>query len=109
MSEERKMVMSLSEAQIRIAELEEAASEMRKAAKIKDFYRVFGASEIWRHVKSDGLYTVVDQNAIIEATMAPAVCYRSLFDGQVWVRPATEFFDGRFVNIPVEQIAEVRG
>lgn len=50
-----------------------------------------------RHVKTGGDYTVVCE-ATIEATMTPAVVYRSARDGQVWVRPTKEFCDGRFVG-----------
>lgn len=50
-----------------------------------------------RHVKSGGDYIVVCE-ATIEATMLPAVVYRSEKDGSVWVRPRGEFCDGRFVG-----------
>jgi hypothetical protein len=64
-------------------------------------------SEIWQHVKSGGLYVIVDGHAIIETDATPAVAYRSLFDGQLWVRPTSEFNDGRFRNLSVEDIADV--
>jgi hypothetical protein len=50
-----------------------------------------------RHVKTGGDYTVMCE-ALIEATMTPAVVYRSAHDGKVWVRPTKEFCDGRFVG-----------
>lgn len=50
-----------------------------------------------RHVKSGGNYTVICE-ATVEATMAPAVVYRSEKDGSVWVRPRAEFCDGRFIG-----------
>lgn len=64
-------------------------------------------SEIWQHVKSGGLYTVLDDNALLEADCSRAVIYRSLFDGQVWARSHAEFFDGRFRNLSVEEVADV--
>lgn len=61
-------------------------------------------SEIWQHRKSGGLYTIIGE-CLIEASMTPAVIYKSLFGGQVWVRPKEEFHDGRFVNIGLDEIA----
>lgn len=54
-----------------------------------------------RHKKSGGLYEVM-ATARLEATLEPVHVYRSLADGQVWVRPDTEMLDGRFelVNAP---------
>jgi hypothetical protein len=53
------------------------------------------ADTTWRHVKTGGHYTVVDEG-LIEATKAPVIIYRSDLTGQVWVRPKAEFLDGRF-------------
>lgn len=50
-----------------------------------------------RHRKG-GLYRVVGP-ATIEADMTPAVVYEGR-NGGMWVRPASEFYDGRFT--PVE-------
>ncbi|MBD2653139.1 DUF1653 domain-containing protein [Synechocystis sp. FACHB-383] len=52
-------------------------------------------NEIYRHKKSSGFYRIVGFG-LIEATKTHSVIYESLEDGQVWVRPTTEFFDGRF-------------
>lgn len=62
-------------------------------------------SLIWQHVKSGGLYEIVDDHALIEADITAAVIYRSLFDGQLWVRPHAEFFDGRFRNLSIDEVA----
>lgn len=62
-------------------------------------------SEIWQHKKSGGLYAIVDDNALIEEPFTKAVAYRSLFDGQLWVRPHAEFFDGRFRNLSIDEVA----
>ncbi len=56
-------------------------------------------STVWIHKKTQGLYIIIDMDANIEATMEKAVVYKSLADGQVWVRPTSEFFDGRFENL----------
>ena len=52
-------------------------------------------SNIWRHKKSGGLYTIVGE-AIIESTMQKATIYKSLHDDKLWIRPKDEFHDGRF-------------
>lgn len=51
----------------------------------------------WRHTKSGNLYEIQDF-VLQEQTITPSVLYRSIKDGTVWVRPCTEFFDGRFVR-----------
>ncbi|WP_368187413.1 hypothetical protein [Aestuariibius sp. HNIBRBA575] len=56
-------------------------------------------SQIWIHRKTGGLYVIIDDNALIEADLTPAVAYRSLETGQLWVRPRAEFHDGRFANV----------
>jgi len=50
----------------------------------------------WKHLKTGNIYTV-HCTATIEATMVPVVVYRreDLTPG-TWVRPTTEFLDGRF-------------
>ena len=55
----------------------------------------------YRHLKTGGKYRVLSENARIEAEGMDGeyqVAYQSLKDGQVWVRPKAEFFDGRFVE-----------
>jgi hypothetical protein len=48
--------------------------------------------------RTGGHYTVVCA-ATIEATLEPAVVYRSAKDHAVWIRPLAEFCDGRFAGI----------
>ena len=48
----------------------------------------------WIHKKTGHRYEIVTF-ALIEATLEPSVVYRSE-KGQVWIRPAEQFFDGRF-------------
>ena len=59
--------------------------------------------DTYRHKKTGGEYWLLYDDALIEATMTPAVVYVARdgkHRGQVWVRPKTEFFDGRFVKKP---------
>lgn len=65
-----------------------------------------GRSEIWQHIKTGGLYTILGE-ALIEDGPIPATIYRSLRDGQVWARPTAEFMDGRFRNLAVDEVAYV--
>lgn len=53
---------------------------------------------LWRHVKTGGHYREIARGRI-ESTLEPVVIYRSLITGKVWVRPETEFDDGRFVQV----------
>lgn len=62
-------------------------------------------SEIWQHVESGGLYCIVGKG-LLEADLTPVICYRSLWDGAVWIRPEEEFFDGRFRNLSVEEVTD---
>lgn len=78
--------------------------EQMDAAVVRDTNRilsaaagVYGGMEV-RHVKSGDHYVVICE-ALIEATMTKAIVYRSVTDSVTWVRPATEFCDGRFVGI----------
>jgi hypothetical protein len=47
-----------------------------------------------RHIKSNGLYEKLHEG-LLEATLQPVTIYRDE-SGQVWVRPTSEFEDGRF-------------
>lgn len=60
-------------------------------------------TDIWQHVKTGGLYRVSGE-CVIEATMQQAVIYVSLETQHTWVRPAHEFYDGRFTNVSVEDL-----
>ena len=52
----------------------------------------------WVHVQTNGLYELLTEGKL-EATNEEIVVYRSRTDGQVWVRPAKEFYDGRFQRV----------
>jgi hypothetical protein len=56
----------------------------------------------YRHLNTDGTYRVLSEKARIETEGMDGehqVIYQSLKDGQIWVRPKAEFFDGRFERI----------
>ena len=63
-------------------------------------------SEIWQHKKTGGLYRIVERCCLREADLEPMIVYESLFDAQAWVRPASEFMDGRFRNLSVDEVAD---
>jgi hypothetical protein len=55
---------------------------------------------LMRHKKTGGVYNV-NMLAIQESDLAPVVVYSDATTGQIWTRPAAEFFDGRFeVDFP---------
>ena len=51
---------------------------------------------LYRHVKTGRLYRYLLQ-ARLEGTGEDMVVYQSINTGAFWVRPASEFFDGRFI------------
>lgn len=53
----------------------------------------------WRHIKSGGMYRVLTADAKLEWNLVRAVVYQSLADHSIWVRPHSEFMDGRFERI----------
>lgn len=64
-------------------------------------------SEIYRHIKTGGLYVVI-ADAEMEANGDFAVVYRSLDDGRIWVRPSSEFYDEtRFKNLTRAECASM--
>ena len=52
---------------------------------------------LWRHLKTDTLYTVKDI-VVVESDLTLAVSYKRLGDTNClhWLRPLDEFLDGRF-------------
>jgi hypothetical protein len=55
----------------------------------------------FRHVKTGGIYVELMRGKL-EATLEPVVIYESVSGGEIWVRPAAEFDDGRFEKIYVK-------
>lgn len=60
-------------------------------------YEEIQVGSLWRHVKSDTLYTVKDL-VVVESDLTVAVSYKCLGDTSRlhWLRPLDEFLDGRF-------------
>lgn len=59
----------------------------------------------YRHLKTGGVYRVLAYPALLErdGTEGPAhVVYESTSTNIVWIRIASEFFDGRFVDVTKE-------
>ena len=54
--------------------------------------------EVYRHKKTGGIYGVVC-NATRESDGELLVVYRNVATGERWVRPASEFNDGRFERV----------
>ena len=54
--------------------------------------------EVYRHRKTGGIYGVVC-NATRESDGELLVVYRNVETGERWVRPASEFNDGRFERV----------
>lgn len=50
---------------------------------------------LFRHKKTGGVYRIVNL-AIQEADLTSVVVYANEATGAAWVRPASEFFDGRY-------------
>lgn len=58
---------------------------------------------LFKHVKTGGIYRL-QMIATNEADMTPSAIYANAETGMIWVRPASEFFDGRFeVFVPPAQ------
>jgi hypothetical protein len=53
----------------------------------------------YQHVKTGGFYEVLGPGKL-EWDLADVIVYRSEHDGSLWVRPKSEFYDGRFVRVP---------
>jgi hypothetical protein len=54
--------------------------------------------ELYRHKKTKGLYSVVCI-ARIEATGEQVTVYKNISSDEIWVRPSSEFNDGRFEKV----------
>lgn len=58
----------------------------------------YAKQEVFRHKKTGGVYGVVC-NATRESDGELLVVYRNVATGERWVRPASEFNDGRFERV----------
>ena len=73
---------------------ERRASNMRRYAQM-DIGRKFHRHQTVRHVKSRGIYEIIGYGKI-EKDETPVAIYEQVWEGRVWVRPISEFEDGRF-------------
>lgn len=64
-------------------------------------WRERNASHI--HLKTGGKYVLLGRG-LLENNKTPVCIYQGVVTGQVWVRPAAEFDDGRF-----EQLVDKKG
>jgi hypothetical protein len=53
------------------------------------------------HIKTGGFYKML-YYACIEKTLERVIIYQGV-DGNVWVRPVEEFFDGRFESLEIHE------
>ena len=53
----------------------------------------------YRHTKSGRRYLLICEDARLEKDLTPVVIYEGMRNGEIWVRPASEFFDGRFEEV----------
>ena len=56
-------------------------------------------NHVWYHVKTGGLYKVLTYDAKYEHDLSRAVVYQAFKDNTVWIRPHSEFMDGRFIRL----------
>ncbi len=59
----------------------------------------------YRHLKTGNYYKVLEEGMHTE-TGVQHVVYKSIFDGRVWIRPATMFYDGRFTKVTTQEAME---
>lgn len=64
-------------------------------------------SKIYQHVKTGGLYIVLENDAFLEKSVEQCTIYKSLQNGKIWIRPYTEFWDGRFRCILKDELKAI--
>ncbi len=80
----------------KIADTMEAEQQQQKIQTLSTSGTV---NSIWRHKKRGTEYQIMLRGKLqVEGhhDMQDAVVYQGIEDGQVWIRPDTDFFDGRF-------------
>lgn len=55
--------------------------------------------DTYKHLKTNGNYWLLHDDAKLEWDLSQVVIYKSQKDGSIWIRPKSEFFDGRFVKV----------
>jgi hypothetical protein len=51
---------------------------------------------VWIHNKTKGLYRIVT-TGLLESDGTPHTVYQCIRTGVIWIRPSSEFHDGRFL------------
>ena len=64
-------------------------------------------NQVFRHIKSGGLYVVTDDRAVWEPTLEPVVTYQSLETKKRFVRLRSVFEDGRFEAISKDEMLQI--
>lgn len=67
-----------------------------------------GLAHCYRHLKSGGLYCVIAEGKM-EMDQTPVVVYENLNTGEIWIRPHSEFYDGRFKRIEDNRAYKLSG
>lgn len=57
----------------------------------------------WKHWKDPSSSYEIVCFAVQESTLTPVVVYRKCLDGTTWTRPCSEFFDGRFRQVVLDE------
>jgi hypothetical protein len=73
-----------------------------------DSYTGICVGRYYRHVKTGGVYRVLAYPALLEPDDIAGpehVVYESLSTNIVWIRIASEFFDGRFVDVTRDHLS----
>jgi len=83
--------------------MSERLSLQEISANISPYHDQAPVGSEWRHVRTGGLYIVINHAVTSDDDMTPTVVYapwteEGLNHPVVFVRPASEFFDGRFIR-----------
>ena len=72
--------------------------------KVKQKRKEVPIGSLWRHLKTNTLYTVKDV-VVVESDLSLAVSYTQLKDRSRihWLRPVDEFLDGRFERVVLDK------
>ena len=63
-------------------------------------------SELWQHRKSRGIYIQIVISTLEEDASTLMVVYKNVATGVTWVRPSSEFYDGRFRQLTTKEAEE---
>jgi len=66
-------------------------------------------NRLYKHIKTGHYYWILNNHMVLEKTLELMVAYTRVnrlgneLDDRVWVRPASEFYDGRFKVIKLKE------